>query len=171
MQCPHCAMTVPMVSDNCPYCGKSLKQHQAQKSISLQAFGSSMFVDALMMLAAFGLEIAQRASDGQAFRMFTSIRQPSTEWPALWASLSYGYGIVALLALLFSISCMITKNRRWAMGSLLCGMAGLVILATFGAGILFNDSGYGPGFGLWLGLFGSFTLTTSSLMVQFLTRK
>lgn len=171
MQCPHCAMTVPMVSDNCPYCGKSLRQRQAQKSISLQAFGASMFVDALMMLAALGLGIAQRANDGQSFRMLTSIRQPSAEWPALWASLSYGYAIVGLLALLCSLSCMITKNRRWAMGTLLCGITGLAILATFGAGILFNDSGYSPGFGLWIGLFGSFTLTTSSLMFQFLTRK
>jgi hypothetical protein len=171
MQCPHCAMTVPMVSDNCPYCGKSLRLRQAQNSISLQAFGSSMMLDAILMLAALGLGIAQRASDGQSFRMLTSISQPSTEWPALWASLSYGYGIVALLALLCSVSCMITKNRRWAMGTLLCGMAGLAILATFAAGILLNDSGYGPGFGLWIGLFGSFTLTTSSLMFQFLTRK
>ncbi|GAA5529277.1 hypothetical protein [Herpetosiphon gulosus] len=171
MQCPHCAMTMPMVSDNCPYCGKSLRLRQAQNSISLQAFGSSMFLDAILMLAALGLGIAQRASDSQSFRMLTSISQPSIEWPVLWASLSYGYGIVALLALLGSISCMITKNRRWAMGTLLCGMAGVAILATFGAGILFNDSGYSPGFGLWIGLFGSFTLTTSSLMFQFLTRK
>lgn len=171
MQCPHCAMTVPMVSDNCPYCGKSLRQHQAQKNISLQAFGSSMLLDAILMFAALGLGIAQRASDGQAFRMLTNISQPSAEWPALWVSLSYGYGIVAFLALLCSVSCMITKNRRWAMATLLCGLTGLVILATFSAGILFNDSGYSPGFGLWLGLFGSFTLTTSSLMFQFLTRK
>ena len=171
MQCPHCAMTVPLVSDNCPYCGKSLRQNQAQKNISLQAFGASMFTDAIVMLAAFGLEIAQRASDGQSFRMFSSIRQPSAEWPALWASLSYGYGIVGLLALVCGVGCLITKNRRWAIGTLLCGITGLAILATFSAGILFNDSGYGPGFGLWLGLFGSFTLTASSLMSQFLTRK
>lgn len=171
MQCPHCAMTVPMVSDNCPYCGKSLSQQQAQKNISLQAFGASMFTDAIVMLAALNLEIAQRASDGQAFRMLSSIRQPSAEWPTLWASLSYGYGIVGLLALLFSISCMITKNRRWAMGTLLCGITGLAILAIFGAGILFNDSGYSPGFGLWIGLFGSFTLIASSTLFQFLTRK
>ncbi len=171
MQCPHCAMTLPVASASCPYCGKQLTQIQAKKRMNLVAFGASMFTDALLMLAAIQLGVAQRESDGEVFRMLTIINNPSSEWPSLWTSLSYGYLIMALLAFLCTIGCMISQNRNLARGAMLGGIAGVVILATIGADILFNDSGYSPTLGLWLGLFGSFTLTTTSTLFQVVSRK
>ncbi|MBM7841538.1 hypothetical protein [Herpetosiphon giganteus] len=169
MQCPACAMTLATASANCPYCGKQLNQPKSRAN--LLAFGASMFVDALLMLGAIQLGVAQRDSDGEFFRMLTIVNNPSSEWPALWTNLSYGYLIVALLAFLCTIGCLISQNRNLARGAMLAGIAGVVILAIFGADILFNDSGYSPTFGLWLGLFGSFTLTTTSTLFQVVSRK
>ncbi|XSG74245.1 hypothetical protein ACP8Y2_18895 [Herpetosiphon llansteffanensis] len=169
MQCPACAMTLATVSASCPYCGKQL--NQPKKRTNLIAFGASIFMDAILMVASLGVALAERDRDGQGFRVLSNIRQPNPEWPALWTSLSYAYAIVVMLAFLSAIACLISQNRRWALGTLFCGMAGIAILATFGFGAFVNASAYSPLLGFWLGLAGSVTLTTTSLLFQIVAKK
>ncbi|KPL85472.1 zinc ribbon domain-containing protein [Herpetosiphon geysericola] len=169
MQCPACAMTLATASASCPYCGKQL--NQPKRRANLLAFGASIFMDALLMVASLGLALAEHDRDAQSFRVLSNIRQPNPEWPALWTSLSYAYSIVVLLAFLAAIACLISQNALWARAAMFCGMAGSVILATFGFGAFINASAYSPLLGFWLGLFGSFTLTTTSLLFQITAKK
>ena len=167
MQCPQCAMAIPVSTPSCPYCGQKLVK-SGQRLNELQIIGLVMVFAASLMLVSLFLPLIQIEQTGQAFKPIDGFTSDQlTPWPERWRFMSYTLVVIGGIALISAIGSTLTLRQIWATGATTIAGTTLMFVRVFFRSEI-KGASYGEGF--WFMVIGGVGLLISGFLFRYLTR-